>query len=471
MHQARTFLTILLALSFIAGPAITQDRGAELEQVFQPPRPVASTGYGGNVVSSGSWLAVFSFGETGPRAPQTFPRGAVHLYRWTGQSWTFAHSIWSPVTAVGQVNSDGLSFGRGIAFAGSSLFVSDPNQRTMGDLRGAVHRYELVGERWQWREELTSPTNEPGRFGWSMAAHGDRLFVGAPTAAPTATTLPGAVHVLESSAQAGWAVVDTLRVESSITPADSIAVSLAATEDQVVVSLDPSRHGVAVFSRGLGGWALSQLIEVRPTVPVPSNFGSSFSCDGDTLVIGDERVLFGGIREYVDVYRRGASGWEFHQTIESRLEPGTEFGGTVSVLGRRIVVGARNALAPGGAFQSGRVIDYWRGASGQWVERGELSAGRLDQVDPAGTFGTFVQVLGASVAATDEIRALDGVTPGGALALFRVPVGERACAPQPSSPGAPGEMALAGPLDLLVLVARCDVSGVPPSAVTMVHVG
>ncbi|MEM1448223.1 MAG: hypothetical protein AAGI22_03880 [Planctomycetota bacterium] len=334
-----------------------------------------------------------------------------------------------------------------------------------------MHRYELVGDRWQWRETLTSPTNEPGRFGSAVASHGNRLFVSAAEAAPTATSLPGAVYVLEPSALGDWTIVETLRVNPTVNPpALGIGLLLVATQDEVVVSIDPAGYGVAVFARQAGGWVQTQRIEARPTVSNSNLFGGSFSSDGETLAIGDRRVQFGFAPGYVDMFTRGTSGWEFDQTVPSRFSPGAEFGRSVSVLGRRLVVGAPNAQELGAPLASGSAIDYVRDDNGQWVERAGLSGARLDGIDPIGRFGTFVHALGASVAVTDRIRALDGVTPGGALALFRVPVGERACAPQPSSTGAPAEIALAGPLDLLDLVPRCDVSGVPPSAVTMVHV-
>ena len=143
------FLSLALALATSAA-APPQDE-ARLEQLFQPPRPIATTGYGVHLSSWGTWLAVFSSAEGNPRGCGARPSGAGHLYRWNGERWAFAHSIWSPFTAAGPGNSPGISFGVGVAFAGSSLFVSDPTQSTAGFLRGAVHRYELVGDRWQWR--------------------------------------------------------------------------------------------------------------------------------------------------------------------------------------------------------------------------------------------------------------------------------------------------------------------------------
>ncbi|MEM9382583.1 MAG: hypothetical protein AAGB93_21700 [Planctomycetota bacterium] len=424
------------------------------------------------MASWGTWLAVFSSGEGNPRGLGARPSGAVHLYRWNGERWGFAHSIWSPVTAAGPANSPGISFGLGVAFAGSSLFVSDPTQSTEGSLRGAVHRYELVEERWQWRETLTSPTNEPGRFGSAVASCGDRLFVSAGAAAPTATSLPGAVYVLERSGQGVWTIVETLRVNpTAFPPALGIGAVLVATEDEVIVSVDPAGYGVAVFGRQAGGWVQTQRIEARSNAATPNLFGFSFSSDGETLAIGDWQVRFELSPGYVDIFRRGASGWEFDQTVSSPFPLGDEFGQSVSVLGRRLVVGAPNAQELGAPFPTGRAIDYVLDDDGQWVERAELNGARLDGIDPTGRFGTVVHALGASVAVTDQIRSLDGVNPGGALLLFQVPVGERGCAPQPSSTGIPAGIDLAGPLDLLDLVPRCDVSRVPPGAVTMVYVG
>ncbi len=206
-------------------------------------------------------------------------------------------------------------------------------------------------------------------------------------------------------------------------PGDEFGVSVAICGNTVVVGasdFNSSTLGAAyVYVKGSQGWAnMTQTAKLTPSDPVAGAvFGSSVACYGNTVVVGAPHHAAG--EAYVFVEPR--TGWS-NMTETARLtasDAGTydDFGYSVAMYGKTIVVGAPQAS--GGFMWQGKTYIFQEPSTG-WKT---TSAFKAELTAPDAQFdsglGASVSISGNTIAA----GAPNGGGPGAAYVFVKPTTG------------------------------------------------
>ena len=222
----------------------------------------------------------------------------VFLFRKRAEGWTYVETINSP-SALGS----GIAFGA-MALNDEWLFIGDAFDRTMGSEAGAVHVYRWgVDGRPVYVESIYTPIPEDGRrFGGSVALDGDTLAVGATNARQRGRTT-GAVYMYSLTGGHWTATQRVLPAESDDM---MFGGSIALEVDRMAVGAPNDRIGgpwgsVRLYERdGIGRW------QSRGTVlpgSLASQFGGSVTMSGDELAVGARQTQLGGVDQgSVDIF-------------------------------------------------------------------------------------------------------------------------------------------------------------------------
>lgn len=281
-------------------------------------------------------------------------RGAVLVFtRDAGGAWRSTGRFTAPDAAPG----DG--FGRTIALGGGGDVVVVSSGRQKG--RGAVYLFKRgAGEAWTPDTALAPADTLPNQaFGASIAAGGQRLFVGS----PRADSGNGVVYVYARDAGGVW------REETRLAPAAGgrntlFGAALLARGDTVLVGAPGSDRfagAVYVFGRDSVSGKWQQAMRLEPFDAAPgTQFGRAIAAVGQELWIGAP----GANRFEGRVYRfaRDTSGWTAATKLGlPGLEERSQFGGTLAATGDGAVVGI-----PGQDFGEGGAAFFERTRAGAW---------------------------------------------------------------------------------------------------------
>jgi tetratricopeptide (TPR) repeat protein len=234
-------------------------------------------------------------------------------------------------------------FGVGLAATDDLVIVGAPGDASVehhvlvnGDAedrrapgRGAVHVYRREGDTYVHEAYLKPTIPMTGvQFGWSVAAHGRTIVVGAPGAYLGAEgdldPLPGetvygtgAAWVFEDPGD-GWRMTATLAPPPDV-DAGQFGQSVAVEGDTILVSdhTSDSRGAVHVFEREGDRWRCTDTL-VAPREWSHSWFGAALGLEGDRLVVGAPQSsarprqpgdLSGRNRGAAWVFHRDEDGW------------------------------------------------------------------------------------------------------------------------------------------------------------------
>ena len=365
-------------------------------------------------------------------------------------------------------------FGYAVALSGDTLVVGAPLESGSGAgvdppvggvsvASGAAYVFVRTAGAWAQQAYLKSPQPARGdEFGFSVAISGDLILVGAPYADSSKGPDAGAATLFSRSG-GSWAVAPSSGPIGPIDPGDhygwSVAVSTNASGTTIVVGApgedsgkptDASDNsaesaGIAWIEFGRGDLAASIYVKAS-NAQAGDLFGQAVAVSGDTLVVGapgessaagfsnrnplDNAAIFAGAA-YVygfrsnptrpRMFRLGSPGsWVLDAYLKAPVpDPFDLFGASVSVSGRRVVVGApgedggfgtsaalltdNSALDAGAAFLFTRTGVTWGGPQ----------ILKADQPTAGDHFGTSVSVSGLIVAvgAPDEDGSGVGVAP------------------------------------------------------------
>lgn len=261
---------------------------------------------------------------------------------------------------------------------------------------------------------LQEPMSEGGnQFGTSVTVSGDLIVVGA-LAGDVGGEDAGAVHVYRVE-QGGVSFVESLGLVDG-EDEDFFGASVATDGELIVAGAPESSDGgrAAVFRRNVvtGDFEFEDTFLPPGNMPIVSRFGAAVAVEGDWAVIGAPGE--DGDIGSVDLFHffNDAGQWGFVQRLETGVA-GDEFGASVAMNGRHLVVGVPNdaTIGPGG----GCAIVYVLNETGEmWIQ---------DDVLKAPSAGAFAS-LGSSVA-IDETRVVAGApfateqgSPTGAAFVF-----------------------------------------------------
>jgi putative Ig domain-containing protein/FG-GAP repeat protein len=409
--------------------------------------------FGRSVAVSGDTIVVGAPREDYPGVAQA--TGAAYVFVRSGSTWSEPAQL----TASNRDADD--VFGASVAVSGDTVVVGAPGEASKAtgvndwlqqddnsmSSAGAAYVFVRSGGWSQQAYLKASNTNAGDLFGWSVAASGDTVVVGAPYEASSATGVNG-------------------------NQADNSLAGAGASY---------------VFVRSGDTWSQQAYLKASNTGTGPSQFGASMAVSGDTIVVGapgkdlispsDPTQKAGAAYVFV---RSGGSWSQQAELKASNTDRLDAFGWSVALSGGTIVVGApgeaSKALGVNGnqadnsALEAGAAYKFVRSGS-SWSQQAYLKASNTDAGD---RFGRFVAVAGDTVVvgALDEDSSATGVhgnqydnsaEGAGAAYVFAVGPGE---APAITS-AAPPAGTLGTPYSFMVTASGTapfsfSASGLPP---------
>lgn len=262
----------------------------------------------------------------------------------------------------------GDRFGYSVAVSGDAAVVGVPSDDDNGTNAGSVYVFVRSDSKWSKAAWLTpSHAAEGDLFGSSVAVSGDTVVVGAPGNDINGMRA-GLAYVFVRSGST-WTEAARLAPDDA-TAYGRFGWSASVSGDTAVVGayLDGDNGGSSgsayVFVRSGSTW--SQAAKLTPHDGAALDlFGLSVSVDGDTAVVGapfgDDRGVQSGSAY---VFSRWGSVWS--QSAKLVAADGAEadwFGGSVSVSGDIVMVGARrdddNGLDSGSVYVFVRSGSTW----------------------------------------------------------------------------------------------------------------
>ncbi|MFI4915149.1 MAG: hypothetical protein ACIAS6_01405 [Phycisphaerales bacterium JB060] len=318
-----------------------------------------------------------------------------------------AQDACEPQRLAPPVDPPASKYGSAAATNGRFWFVGDSSARTVcsgssiGCQSGAVHVYELIDERLEFRETIVPPDVTSGsNFGATVDVEGDRLVVGAYKHIWAGTLLRGAVFVYEFDGE-DWVETSRLRPPEQIV---DFGRTVVLHGDSMAIWPSQSRDRVYLYGFDGSEWTLSQTL--RPDGdPLNWRYGQRMHLDDEWLFIGapfDGTVTPSG--GSVHIYRRQSDGTaQFVQRLA--VDFLGRFGHSIGYNGRSLLIGV-----PGDSpsFDSqGRVWAYeFDGTQWQLVQQIAHSGAGQNQA-----FGVGLSVHGDTlVAASQNERTPEGLT-------------------------------------------------------------
>lgn len=277
-------------------------------------------------------------------------------------------------------------------------------------------------------------------FGWSVAAYGDAVVVGA----PNSLNYRGAVYVYVKPA-GGWSNTAAYTAKLTTTLGqDHLGMSVGIW-DNVIVAGAPTRNqgnvtisGAAyLFIKPSTGWTTTSRYALELTCPPHQQdqwFGSAVSIWRDTIAVGAYQRHTPGTTNYagaVCMFEKPPKGWNSAPVVGKLIQQsdpgpgGDSFGWSVALRRNMLVVGAFGHQAVPNIV-SGAVYVYKRPPTG-WTNTSAHLA-KLTVANPGQS-----DYLGVDVAVSDNTRDIFAGAPGrdrpnclncGAAYVFRRPPGD-----------------------------------------------
>jgi hypothetical protein len=296
-----------------------------------PERPIR--GFGQSVAAYGAQLAVGANGED--------RSGPVHVYQRTDDGWAEVAML------IAKDENRGVlpDFGDAIAMWGDHIIVGAPGHDEGGTNSGAAYFFEKVGSNWTETLRFKPPEGSLGdNFGAAVAAQGDWGVVGAPNHGQDELHA-GAAYVFER-VDSGWNQVAKLEPGDGIDNA-KFGASVAMSENRIVVGAkwhdsQGERSGAAyVFEKVGSAWS-----EVAKLVPADGEAGDAFG--GSVAILGDRIVVTamgdddqGENTGAAFVFEKQGSTWiEVTKLVAAERSKWDFFGGSVGITEERIFVGS-----------------------------------------------------------------------------------------------------------------------------------
>ena len=317
----------------------------------------------------------------------------------------------SPLTPTGDVDpceelaqlvpallDTGDRFGYSVAAEGDRLVVGAPNH---DEQTGAVFVYSFDGREWNLDATILPSGAEVGdQFGYGVSLSGDLLAVSAPTD-DTDGTDAGAVYVFEETSATVWTLDEKLLPSE---PGDWFGESISLWGDTLAVG-EWHNARVYVFRQSGSGWSQEGDEDGAPfdspawddPSTIATSFGESVALYEDTLLVGDDNYTVpvgpsdGNSLGRAYVFTRDGSSWSLSQTIENpfALTDAEHFGEVVALHGRWAMIGAPH-YDDGKEFQRGVVHVYKVDVEGQYIDQRTPLAG--SDSDASDLFGKSLSI-------------------------------------------------------------------------------
>jgi len=344
--------------------------------------------------------------------PAGIESGSAFVFRRIRSAWLLEAKL----TA-----SDGHSyadFGYAVALSGDTALVGMPGNTTTEIFQGSAYVYTRSGTTWSQQAKLTAADGaEYDFFGDSVALSGNTALVGASRQDRPTGGYSGSAYVFVRSGTTWSQQAKLLASDGSSTALFGHSVSLSG--DTALVGAY-STNGAFVFIRSGTIWSQQAKLTASDVVS-GDYFGWSVSLSGDTAIVGapwnDTPSGVNAGSAYVFV--RSGSIWSQQAKLTAADGAGGDvFGGSVSVSGNTILVGASGDDTPSGGDAGSAYVFVRYGTT--WSQQAKLTA-----VDGAASdvFGYSVALSGntALVAAYVDNR-VTGTDVGSVYVFLVIPV-------------------------------------------------
>ena len=182
-------------------------------------------------------------------------RGAVYVYRPADGGWTQNAMV---ISARG---ADNARLGSSLLLSGKRIVAGAPGALVLPGQGGgsvglaAVFEYSDIAEIWRERRNFTPYDYSGARFGTSLGASGNELWVGA----PGAERGTGRIYTMRQDREGNWLAMQALDVPG-VEPGATFASSFAMSGDHAVVGMpsDGGGEGTVMFlgRTPAGSWAV-----------------------------------------------------------------------------------------------------------------------------------------------------------------------------------------------------------------------
>ncbi|MGD1916613.1 MAG: GC-type dockerin domain-anchored protein [Phycisphaerales bacterium] len=370
-------VAISVAASSQAGCSVTRLRGPDgLSLAFGSSLTVNDR----HILISDNALSICPGGD-----PFECTAGSVNAFELVDGRWVRAQPIIPPDIQF----NDGFGLGTVLDPRNPNRAIVLTGRRFYGDRMGHGHVYEFDGEAWRETARFDAPTGHPfTTFGFTSSLHGDTMLI----------NQSARVHLYRDVAGA-WVYQDSLRVPDFMVPSPSPNFGRGgmALDDQwafIGAHRDETRgfsHGSVVVYRRQpdGSLALAQYLlpplDASGRLPEAEFFGADLDFDGRTLVVGAPRADRDfDVQGVAYVYELEGDQWVFRQELRSPTpgmgpEDMEEFGGGISVLGDRLIIGYLDSNS-----LMGQAHVFRRGADGVWDHASVLRPGVAAPTYPSG---------------------------------------------------------------------------------------
>lgn len=330
--------------------------------------------------------------------------GSAYIYRFDGLVWIQEQKLTTEVEVLEQ-------FGYSVAISGNTAAVGMPYDGDNGAASGSVFVYQYDGGTWVEEQKLTASDAAAGDlFGWDIAVTED-FIVATAGVNDGSNAAEGAAYVFRRDG-AIWAEEQKLEpgdIDSD--DGDYYGWSVAASGDVVVVGalgekVEGFGSGSAYVYRHDGeAWAEEQRLAAGG---IGARFGADVAISEDVIAIGAPNDIDFTDPPFVGstyVFRRVGDTWEQEAQLTLPSEEAGITGGTVALAGDLVVTA-------GGATPFERAYVFRR-EEGAWSFAQTLAA---SDDDPGETerFGTTVAVSGARIAVGAPFDVEEGVATGSA---------------------------------------------------------
>ncbi|MCW5755835.1 MAG: hypothetical protein KIT54_01210 [Phycisphaeraceae bacterium] len=355
--MATSISTVVVAATIMGLGAVASAQEACEPQRLTSPLGAQALIYGYDVVTNGThWFVAESAART-PCATGLCQTGAVHVYEMVEDRLVHTQTI------VPHDAQSFQSFGRSIAADGNRLVVGSPSAPWGGRAwwPGVAYVYEHDGEQWVETDRIGPPDEVIQKFGVVVHVYGHEILV-----RDEFDRLYRYIHGPE-----GWTPSGVLAWDPTmLTFATGFGIRTASNEDWLFVAayVDDSvllnGGSVHVFRRGPDNSL--ELVQIL-LLYEEARFGHGLAFDGTLLYVGAP-LLMNDVRFQGGVIIHEFDGSLWHETQRLFVrEPGSRggFGTTVVVEGDRMVLTADRQFS---GTARGTTYLFRRNADGQWFE-------------------------------------------------------------------------------------------------------
>ena len=377
----------------------------ESQKIFASNR-WADDQFGRSVAISGNYAIVGAFNTDRTNMSSV---GSAYIYERN------AAGIWNEVqvlSASDKASND--NFGWSVSISGDYAIVGAPSEdqnSTGGSMKvdaGSVYIFERdsSGVWAEVKKIVASDRNTEDYFGASVSISGDYAIVGANkedenVAGGSSLSSAGSAYILKKNVLGNWIEIQKI-VASDRSIYDEFGCSVAISGNYAVVGAHLEGSGSAyVFELNASGfWDEVKKLEASDE-GIGDNFGYSVSISGDFIVIGAPDDSYGNPKHFTSgsayIFERNLSVlWgQIQKITASDADEREAFGGSVSISGDNIIVGAVNesedSLGVNTLTWAGAAYAFQKDGAGIWQEVKKIVHSDRDSYD---FFGCAVSISG-----------------------------------------------------------------------------